>query len=163
VKKVLSAALAVLFCSMIALSQSALKFADTRITDEGWGDVKIGMSLSEAENILGKPDKSSEVATTIFTDYDPYDVTFVGSTETNKITAIYIVFWRASKTARLKTDKDIGINSTEEDVLKSYGEPVKIKETQVSRTLYYKGISFEFRRFGLFVILVQDKKEIKLT
>lgn len=162
-KRVFPAVLVLLFCCGIALSQGALKFAETRITDEGWGDVNIGMSLSEVKDILGKPELSSKAGTAIFLNYDSYDVTIVGSSETNKVTLIYYTFLRESKTPRLKTDKDISHNSTEADVLKSYGEPVKIKETQTSRTLYYKGISFEFRRRGLFCILVQDKKEIKLA
>jgi ABC-type antimicrobial peptide transport system permease subunit len=144
-------------CAQFAISQNRSKIENVPITDSGWGKVEIGALLIEVEEVLGKLDKYDEVNDLIFVNYQAYDLLIVSFIKTKKIGAIYFSFTPDRKKTVLKTDKGISLHSTEDDVIRSYGKPKKITETQKGRNLYYEGIRFTFRKKNLFQILIQDK------
>lgn len=117
--------------------------------------------MREVEDVLGKPKLLEEVRKTVYAEYSFDNVLIIYSIENKIIEAI--IFSRSSetKTPVFITDKGISFYSTEEDVLRSYGSPRKVKIEQDNRKIYYEGIIFNFRKNKLHSILIQDKAENK--
>lgn len=100
---------------------------ETFITDEGYGDIKVGMSRDDVLKLLGDgwkyesfpegtDDISGVVCGYIFKTDDTGAVSFM--TEGGKIVRA------EARNESIKTEKGIHIGSTEEDVRKAYGDAV---------------------------------------
>ena len=144
-RKIIFSILIGMFCIQIAVSQNSLKFERALKTDDSRGEIKIGALRSDVEKTLGAPDFSEDLSGVTHLDYYTYEVSVFIDTETKRVISIGVVLSNEAKSANLKTDKGIDRDSTEEDVLRLYGEPKKIKEGANSRTFYYEGIWFVFK------------------
>ena len=131
------------------------------MTENGWGDVKIGQSVDQVDEILGKPTRQSPVGDMIFADYAWSSVLFVYVSDTHRLGAIYFdnrTTLKDKNALLFRTDAGISWNSTEDDVVRAYGTPLKIKASTNRRRLIYRAMQFLFIKNRLTAVCVNDGK-----
>lgn len=143
------------------------------IAGVGWGKIVIGEKKVRINQIFGKP-----MPKLIFTDnnvnaesYDNLGLEVLYNDKNN--TVEYIGFNRKDteqgfytfkgNTFLGRTDKDISMNSSVNDVIKAYGEPIKNYKGKSWQRLVYDGISFKFSNNRMVHIGVSKKRNIDLT
>jgi outer membrane lipoprotein-sorting protein len=115
----------------------------------GLGPVKFGMSRTEVEQLLGKPDAAEERGQNgyIHMNYGSRGF-FIGVSKQFGVTTISCVAQKVMATRVRdfsgKTDKGIALGASMADILRAYGEPVS-KETNMGTTyLRYNKLEAEF-------------------
>jgi hypothetical protein len=158
-KKTVFSILLGLLCVKFAFSQNTSNPADALITENGWGNIKLGTSSSEIENILGKPDLFGETPSYTSFAYDAYNVVIFVRKATDKVFSIWFTDLDLERVYKFNTDKGINQDSTKEDVLKLYGKPKKIQESPTSSVLIYETIRFRFagKRIQVISIYVEGQ------
>ena len=105
------------------------------------GEVKLGMTVDELKNALGKPDTDATGISYVYTDLGIEVVIMDG-----KVHSVYCAHHLTPnvpefKACKYRTEEGIGIGSSESDIMSAYGEPTK----RGNGALMYKelGIRFE--------------------
>jgi hypothetical protein len=116
----------------------------------GQGVFKVGISRSELEAVVGEGEAGSKYDDVYFVDYPAAGVQASFENKTNRIHVIFLY----NKQSRYEnfaapsvgTEKGIDWKSSDEDVLKSYGKPLKdySDDSKSWRRLEYPGIDFRF-------------------
>jgi len=114
------------------------------VPGQGMGELKFGMSQTEMEKILGKPERSMGMAN----EYLSKGMAVMGS----KDSAVgAIVFGDMNnpnspliKACKYKTEKGIGMGSTLGDLVKAYGEPSSVEPIGQGKRVSYKQLGATF-------------------
>ena len=147
-------------CAAFVFSQTRSQFEDSPITDRGWAGIEIGDSLERVGELLGKPTRFGRGGNVIFASYAFENILYCYLAETKRLGAIYFSYSIDRKAGHtislLKTGKGITWTSTQDDVLRLYGSPKKVRVSSPDRVLYYDRMQFRFRHQKLFSICTHD-------
>lgn len=117
---------------------------DVIIPGQGVGALRFGMSQSEMEAVLGKPDRSMGTAY----EYLSQGMAVLGSKESAVGAILFGDMNNANsplvKACRFKTDKGIGMGSTFDALVGAYGQPSAVTPMGKAKSVSYKPLGATF-------------------
>jgi hypothetical protein len=118
----------------------------------GWGNVRLGSTVKEIQNVLGNGVEGDKFSDLYFKQYPPKGIEVSYENKSNRVHALFFYHeeslneWQGDFCG--ETDKGVSWNSTVEDLRKVYGTPVKEyldqKDSGAWGRIVYEGIDFRF-------------------
>jgi len=135
---------------------------DWVVTTKGWGEVKVGQSAEDVNSILGPPAHfGPPVGNVIFAVYAWNEVDFAFRAETQRLWAICFhnpENRSAHKASVFRMNEGVNWNSTDDDVIKAFGAPIKTITTTYRRRLEYETMLFLFNDHRMTGACITDGK-----
>jgi hypothetical protein len=152
---------AVLFSTLLSAGPLQGRAEAEIVAGKGWGEITLDAPRKIVDEELGKQSEARKYGDVYFVDYAAKGIQVSFSSKGNKVQAVYFFnkqrLYRHFASFQGKTSKGINWESSAEEVIKAYGEPVKDYEGDDAgpwRRLVFEGIDFLFENNKLVRICV---------